>query len=89
MRSSPIIEATELLKIYKDPDVLIFDVSNGENAKANYEAEHVEGAIFVDLNTQLAGVKSDFSDGGRHPLPELESFAKIRITETFRNHFQI
>lgn len=76
MRISPIIEVNELLKIYKNPDVLIFDVSNSKNAKANYESEHLEGAFFVDLNTQLADIKKDFSDGGRHPLPQIETFAK-------------
>ena len=76
MRISPIIEVNELLKIYKNPDVMIFDVSNNKNAKANYETEHLEGAFFVDLNSQLADIKTDFSDGGRHPLPEIGNFAK-------------
>lgn len=76
MRISSIIEAKELLKIYKNSDVLIFDVSNCENAKTNYETEHIEGAFFIDLNTQLADIKNDFSDGGRHPLPKIEAFAK-------------
>ncbi len=76
MRISPIIEVVELLKIYKSSNVMIFDVSNSKNAKANYETEHIEGAFFVDLNTQLAAIKSDFSDGGRHPLPKIETFAR-------------
>ena len=76
MRISPIIEVESLLNIYKNSDVLIFDVSNSVNAKTNYEAEHLEGAFFIDLNTQLADIKSDFSDGGRHPLPKIETFAK-------------
>lgn len=76
MKISPIIEADELLKIYKNSEVMIFDVSFSKNAKTNYETEHIEGAYFIDLNTQLADIKSDFSDGGRHPLPELENFAK-------------
>ena len=76
MRISPIIEVDELLEIYKNSDVMIFDVSNSKNAKANYEAEHLEGALFIDLNTQLADIKSDFSKGGRHPLPKIEAFAK-------------
>lgn len=75
MKISPIIEVDELLEIYKNFDVMIFDVSNGKNAKANYETEHLEGAFFIDLNTQLADIKSDFSDGGRHPLPTKETFA--------------
>ena len=76
MRISPIIEVDELLKIYKNPDVMIFDVSNSRNAKANYETEHIEGAFFIDLNTQLADIKTDISEGGRHPLPIIETFAK-------------
>lgn len=79
MRISPIIEVEELLKIYKNSDVLIFDVSNSKNAKTNYETEHIEGAFFIDLNTQLADIKSDLSDGGRHPLPKVETFAKTLI----------
>jgi thiosulfate/3-mercaptopyruvate sulfurtransferase len=76
MRVSPIIEAEELLKICRNPYVLIFDASSGKNAKTNYGTEHIEGALFVDLNTQLADIKSDFSHGGRHPLPRTETFAK-------------
>lgn len=76
MRISPIIEIDELLKIYKNPDVMIFDVSNSKDAKACYETEHITGAFFINLNTQLSDIKSDLSDGGRHPLPEIETFAK-------------
>ena len=73
---SPIIEVEALLEIYRNADVLIFDVSNGKNAKANYEKEHLEGALFIDLNTQLADIKTDYSDGGRHPLPNIETFGE-------------
>ena len=76
MHLSPIIETEELLKIYNNPDVMIFDVSTGKNARANYEQEHIPGAYFVDLNTQLADIKNDFADGGRHPLPTVAAFAK-------------
>ena len=55
---------------------MIFDVSSGKNAKINYEKEHLEGAFFIDLNTQLADIKSDLSVGGRHPLPKINDFAK-------------
>lgn len=80
MNTSPIILSSELLRIYKNPEVIIFDVSNHKEAKANYEKEHLEGAIFVNLNTQLADIKDDLSNGGRHPLPEIEVFAKT-LTE--------
>jgi thiosulfate/3-mercaptopyruvate sulfurtransferase len=76
MRISPIIEVEDLREIHKNTEVMIFDVSNSKNAKNNYLTEHLDGAIFIDLNTQLADIKSDLSDGGRHPLPKIEDFAK-------------
>jgi thiosulfate/3-mercaptopyruvate sulfurtransferase len=72
----PIIEATDLLQLYKTENLLIFDVSNGKNAQSNYAEKHLEGAIFVDLNTQLAEIQADLAIGGRHPLPQIENFAK-------------
>lgn len=76
MKAGPVIEVDELLRIFQKPDVKIFDVSNHKNAKANYEAGHLENAFFVDLNSQLADIKSDLSLGGRHPLPDIKAFAK-------------
>jgi thiosulfate/3-mercaptopyruvate sulfurtransferase len=73
---SPIIEVTDLLKLSKSKNLVIVDASSGINAKSNYEAKHLEGAIFVDLNSQLAEIKEDFSIGGRHPLPEIERFSE-------------
>ena len=71
---SPIIQVSELLTLYASKKIIIVDASNGENAKANYDAEHLEGALFVDLNTQLAEINDDLSMGGRHPLPKIENF---------------
>lgn len=73
---SPIIQASELLTFYKSDILIIVDVSNGKNAKSNYDAKHLDGALFVDLNTQLADIKDDLSIGGRHPLPKIENFAR-------------
>ena len=72
---SPIIQASELLQLYKFKDLILIDVSCGKNAKLNYAEKHLEGALFVDLNTQLADIKEDFSLGGRHPLPNIQDFA--------------
>jgi thiosulfate/3-mercaptopyruvate sulfurtransferase len=71
---SPIIQVSELLKIYTSEKLILIDVSNGKNAKSNYDSKHLEGAIFVDLNTQLAEINADVSIGGRHPLPKIENF---------------
>jgi len=37
------------LKLYKSENLVIADISNGKDAKTNYEDKHLEGAIFIDL----------------------------------------
>ena len=74
--SSPIIQASELLELYKSKNLVLIDANTGINAKANYEEKHLDGALFVDLNSQLADIKEDASIGGRHPLPKIEDFAQ-------------
>lgn len=73
-KTSPVIKAEELLKLKDAENLLIFDASNHPQAKSNYEARHLEGAFFVDINSQLADIKPNAADGGRHPLPSPEKF---------------
>ena len=74
--TSTIIQASELLELYKSKNLVLIDANTGINAKANYEEKHLDGALFVDLNSQLADIKEDASIGGRHPLPKIEDFAQ-------------
>lgn len=75
---SPIISVAELQNLLQSKEeVLIFDVSNGKEAKENYEKKHLKNALFVDINTQLANIKENLAEGGRHPLPEVKDFAKV------------
>ena len=76
-RLSPLITATELLTLHQTSSIVLIDASNGKNAYDNYLEGHLQGALFVDLNTQLADIKEDVSMGGRHPLPSVEQFSKI------------
>ena len=58
------------------PDVIIADVRwyvDGRDGRAAFEDEHIDGAIFVDLNTDLSG--HGRATDGRHPLPSPEGFA--------------
>jgi len=73
---SPIIKPNELVLLQQEAELILIDTSNGPNAKENYEKKHLAGALYVDLNTQLADIKADVSIGGRHPLPTLEQFSE-------------
>jgi len=44
----------------------------GRNGRAEYEAGHIPGAVFVDLDSELAGPPG--SGPGRHPIPPSETF---------------
>lgn len=70
---TPIIEPQELVNLTR-ADYILFDVSAG--SKPRYSAEHLEGALFIDLNTDLAEIR-DFANGGRHPLPALNDFFEM------------
>lgn len=73
---SPIIEAHELLPLLSQKNTVIVDASNSPTARQDYEKEHIEKALFVDINTQLAFIKENLADGGRHPLPTFEQFSE-------------
>lgn len=57
-------------------EVVVADVRwylDGRSGRAAYEAGHIPGAVFVDLDGDLSGPPS--RSGGRHPLPEPGDFA--------------
>jgi len=72
---SPIIEASELLFLQKEKDIILIDASGGNDAKNNYTTNHLTGALFVDLDKQLAALPVNPAIGGRHPLPSLQEFS--------------
>ena len=74
---TPIIQAEDLLKLYKLDDLVLIDASNGPEARADYAEKHLKGAYFVRLEEQLSNIKSDFAKGGRHPLPKIQDFSEV------------
>jgi thiosulfate/3-mercaptopyruvate sulfurtransferase len=72
INKSPVIEASALLQLLNTENLVLIDAGN----RTNYLQKHLSGALFVDLNTDLADIKEDLSIGGRHPLPKIENFSK-------------
>jgi thiosulfate/3-mercaptopyruvate sulfurtransferase len=59
------------------PDVVVADVRwylDGRSGRAAYDAGHVPGAVFVDLDRWLAAHATP--EAGRHPLPDPAVFAE-------------
>ncbi len=73
MKLSPIIQTNDLINLKADQYILI-DASAG--SKARFDENHLAGALYIDLNTDLADIK-DFAIGGRHPLPTLAEFSAV------------
>ncbi|MFC4212252.1 sulfurtransferase [Pedobacter lithocola] len=71
---SPIIKPEELAWLNQDEEIVIIDASAG--SKARYDSQHLVGALFADVNEDLANI-SDFAIGGRHPLPTAEQFSAV------------
>src|SRR4029079_2288965 len=72
--SSPLISPEALAARLGDPDLRIIDVRwvLGEPGRGRneYDAGHIPGAVFVDLDTTLAAREGP----GRHPLPSPADF---------------
>lgn len=71
---SPLVQASELGSLN---NLVLIDVRTGPDARDRYRNEHLAGASFVDLNEDLADIKPDPADGGRHPLPSVDKFADL------------
>ncbi|MEA1903082.1 MAG: sulfurtransferase [Actinomycetota bacterium] len=71
---NPLIEVAELNDSLGD--VSLFDIrwalTDPNHGRSTYEAAHIPGAVFVDLDDDLAAPPGL---DGRHPLPDLETWA--------------
>jgi thiosulfate/3-mercaptopyruvate sulfurtransferase len=73
----PILSPEEVGKYLRRSDVIVLDARGGANAYDRYQAGHLDGAVFLDLENHLSEKRADASQGGRHPLPHPEAFGKL------------
>ena len=77
MNPTPIVSAEWLAEHLHDDGQVIVDVRwslAGGPGREAYDAGHIPGAVFADLDVDLSGAASD--GAGRHPLPTPIAFAK-------------
>jgi thiosulfate/3-mercaptopyruvate sulfurtransferase len=65
----PLISADELTPEHRLIDIR-WSLADPEGGRKNYEAGHIPGAVFVDLEADITGA----TGAGRHPLPTREQF---------------
>ena len=81
MTTRTLIQAEELARRLIDPRLRIFDcrfdLARPDYGRGRYDDEHLPGAIYADLNRDLAAPATAVS--GRHPLPAASEFeARLR-----------
>ncbi len=75
----PLISTTDLERRSSDPALRIvdcrFDLMNSSAGREAWAQSHIPGAVYADLDRDLAGPVTDSS--GRHPLPAPDEAAKV------------
>jgi len=76
--AGPLVDAPELLaRLARHEPVAVLDVRwrlGGPPGRGDHAAGHVPGAVFLDLDTDLAGPPGA---GGRHPLPDPDALRRV------------
>jgi thiosulfate/3-mercaptopyruvate sulfurtransferase len=85
----PLITAARLLDRLAASDLRIADVrwylTDREKGRRDYDAAHIPGAVFVDLDRDLSAPEGP----GRHPLPEPAAFAARMAALGFGDEHEI
>jgi thiosulfate/3-mercaptopyruvate sulfurtransferase len=76
----PLISATDLAGHIGDPDWVVvdcrFNLTNTDAGRAAYAEGHIPGAVYADLDQDLAGPVEPDGTGGRHPLPAADTLGQ-------------
>jgi thiosulfate/3-mercaptopyruvate sulfurtransferase len=71
---NPLITVDQLVAAPTDTRIfdIRWDLTDPEKGRMTYQAGHIPGAVFVDLDKDLSTQREG---GGRHPLPDIDDFA--------------
>mgnify|MGYP001278472442 CR=1 FL=1 len=76
--SSTLVSVDELAAHLDDPDWIVFDcrhdLANTEYGAQAWAKGHIPGALFLHCDRDLSGPMT--GKNGRHPLPDIETFAR-------------
>ena len=75
--TSPLIDAQEVQRLISQLNVVVVDARGGADARERFRKGHVTGAVFFDLETDLSEKTGDPASGGRHPIPDVQRFARL------------
>ena len=78
MKFDTLIDVASLARHYLEPGWVVLDVRcdlmDPASGRRAYDAGHIQGAAFADLDHDLSGPKT--GSNGRHPLPEREALVQ-------------
>jgi thiosulfate/3-mercaptopyruvate sulfurtransferase len=74
---TPIISPTDLISFITKRNLRVIDARVGKDIKTIFNEKHLIGAQHVDLDRDMAHIKANAADGGRHPLPDIQNFGTL------------
>lgn len=86
-----IIKTGDLLQLKQQNDFVLVDARATKDAREQYGQSHLAGALFVDMEEDLATKTANAANGGRHPLPSPEKFSAVlnRLGITLESHIVV
>ena len=78
-RFTDLIDVDELVPLLDDPNCRVvdcrFELMDPDKGYELYRQAHISGAVFTDLDKDLAAPVT--AESGRHPLPDVETFSRM------------